>query len=241
MVRSRELLRTLTEHEVDFVIVGGLAAVLHGSPLGTFDVDVCMDFSAESLTTLLDALRPLNPRLRHRPDRMPLPVDPGRLRGVKNLYLLTDLGAIDLLGELPGVGGFGEIRHRSVEMDVGGFGCRLLDLDTLIAQKRVANREKDRRALPYLLAIRASREGREEPVRGTTPAPRSLPATGFGGERRPGTVGPRPPRRQLLSPGPRWRPRRGSARRGCRRGCCSSPRPSRRGPRRSSPRRRRTR
>lgn len=158
MVRFRELLRVLTAGGVDFVVVGGLAAVLHGSPLGTLAVDVCADFSPEGVRKLLDALRPLHPRLRHRPDRMPLPDDPERLSGLMNLYLLTDLGALDLLGELPGVSGFEEVRDRSVEMDVGGFPCRVVDLDTLIAAKRAAGREKDRLGLPHLLAIRDARK-----------------------------------------------------------------------------------
>ncbi len=85
---------------------------------------------------------------------MPLPEDPARLRGLKNLYLDTDFGKIDLLGELPGVCSFAELRDRVIEMDIGGFRCRVLDLDTLIQCKRVAGRVKDRYALIHLEAIR---------------------------------------------------------------------------------------
>ncbi|MCU0726345.1 MAG: hypothetical protein MUE73_11225, partial [Planctomycetes bacterium] len=78
-------------------------------------------------------------------------------RGLRNLYLETDLGLIDLLGELPDVCSFEDLAGRTVEMDVGGFACRVLDLDTLIRSKEVANRDRDRLALPWLRAIRDAR------------------------------------------------------------------------------------
>lgn len=149
-----QLLKLLDDKGVAFVVIGGMAAIAHGSPVMTQDVDVCVSFDDENLPRILDALRPVRPRLRQRPDLMPLPDDPDRLRGIKNLYLVTDLGSIDLLGELPGVCSYSDLAHRSVEMDVGGFRCRVLDLDTLIEAKRVAARPKDRYALVHLEAIR---------------------------------------------------------------------------------------
>lgn len=89
---------------------------------------------------------------------MPLPDDPQRLRGVKNLYLLTDLGLVDLLGELPGIGSFDDLRERTVKMDVGGFHCRVLDLDTLIAAKRAAGRGKDMVGVRHLEVIKQMSE-----------------------------------------------------------------------------------
>jgi predicted nucleotidyltransferase len=157
VVRYREILKALKDSGLDFVVVGGIAAALHGSPASTLDLDVCTSFNEANVEKMLRALRPLHPRLRHHPDRMPLPEDPERLRGLKNLYLETDLGMIDLLGELPDVCTFDDLAGRTVEMDVGGFECRVLDLETLIRTKEVANRDKDRLALSYLRAIREAR------------------------------------------------------------------------------------
>jgi hypothetical protein len=150
-----QILKRLTECKVDYVLIGGMAAVAHGSPVITQDVDVCTSFDEANLVKILAALRPLDPRIRDRPDKMRLPEDIERLEGLKNLYLVTTLGKIDLLGELPGIGPYAEIRGRSVEMDVGGFCVRVLDLETLIAAKKVANRDKDRIAVRHLEAIQS--------------------------------------------------------------------------------------
>ncbi|HVT91066.1 MAG TPA: hypothetical protein VHD56_19595 [Tepidisphaeraceae bacterium] len=148
-------MKLLSDHKIDFVVIGGVAAALHGSPMATLDIDVCIGFSDAMVSTLISALRPIHPRLRHRPDKMPLPEDPSRLTGLKNLYLDTDLGKIDLLGELPGVCSFHELHDKTVMMDVGsGLMCRVLDIDTLIAAKRKAGRDKDKLAIRYLEAIK---------------------------------------------------------------------------------------
>jgi predicted nucleotidyltransferase len=156
-----QMIRRLTEFRVKFVVIGGMAAIAYGSPLITMDADVCTTFDDENLPRILDALRELDPRIRDRPDKMRLPLDPARLRGLKNLYLITSLGKLDLLGEVPDVATFDQAYATSVEIDLGGFRCRVLDLDTLIAAKRVANRDKDRLALRHLEVIRQRR--RDQP------------------------------------------------------------------------------
>jgi predicted nucleotidyltransferase len=155
MILFREYLKALHDHGVDFVVIGGVAGALHGSPVATFDLDLCTTFDEANLAKILAALRPLDPRIRDRPDKMRLPEDIERLKGLKNLCLTTTLGNIDFLGELPGIGPYAEIRGRSVEMDVGGFCVRVLDLETLIAAKKVANRDKDRIAVRHLEAIQS--------------------------------------------------------------------------------------
>jgi len=149
-----EILKRLNEYQVDFVLVGGMAAIAHGSSMTTKDVDVCAPLGEPNLSRILNALREIHPKLRMRPDRMPLPDDPDRLRGLKNLYLVTDWGVIDFLGELSGVGQFDEVLKNSRAADLGGFTCRILDLDALIAAKRAAGRPKDMRALPELEALK---------------------------------------------------------------------------------------
>lgn len=75
-----------------------------------------------------------------RPDRMRLPLEPSRLRELKNLHLITDFGQIDFLGDLPGVGSFGDLDAHIINLDLGGVICPIIDLDTLIASKRAAGR-----------------------------------------------------------------------------------------------------
>ena len=153
-----ELLKRLKDHGVEFVLIGGVAAMVQGSPLATYDVDVCAPLSESNVSRILDALRGVRPRFRFRPDKMPVPDDPARLRGIKNLNLLTDLGVIDILGELPGIGSFESLAGKTEDLNVGGFVCRVLDLDTLIAAKRAAGRDKDLLNVRQLEAIRRSRQ-----------------------------------------------------------------------------------
>lgn len=164
MVRFRELLRRLHDHEVEFVVIGGVAASLHGSPMGTQDVDVCAPLNDANLGKIIDSLRGLNPRWRFRPD-ITIPVDDAeRFRGFKNLYIDTDWGIIDILGELPGICPFDELRGKTAEMDLGGFRCRVLDIDILIASKRTAGRDKDLLNVRHLAAIKKQLEqGSREP------------------------------------------------------------------------------
>ena len=154
MVQFRESLRRLKENEVEFIVIGGVAASLLGSPMPTLDVDVCAPMDDRNLERILNALRDVRPRLRMRPDKMPLPDSVDRLRGIKNIYVVTDIGPIDLLNEVPGIGTYHALFHKTVELDVGGFTCRVLDLDTLIASKKIAARPKDHAAVMQLEAIK---------------------------------------------------------------------------------------
>jgi hypothetical protein len=149
-----ELLRRLKEHGVDFVVIGGVAAALRGSPVATYDLDVCAPLNETNVPRILAAIADLDPRFRFRPDKMRLPVDPNYFRGFNALNLETTLGACDILGDLPGIGSFEELADKTTQMNVGGFTCRVLDIDTLIASKSFAGREKDKPYLAYLEAVR---------------------------------------------------------------------------------------
>src|SRR5262245_30037476 len=95
------LLEKLTEAGVEYAIVGGTAAVLHGSATVTYDLDVLMPFTLTNCERLLRAVAGLHPRLSHTVDKRPLAVAADELAQFKNLYLLTDLGRLDVLGSLP--------------------------------------------------------------------------------------------------------------------------------------------
>ncbi len=158
MVRFTKLLRRLHDNEVQFVIVGGVAAALLGSTMATFDLDVCAPLDDENLGRLVRALRGLRPRWRFRPDRVFLFNSVERFRGFQNLYLDTNWGILDVLGELPGIGTFHDLHDKTSMMDVGGFNCRVLDLDTLIKAKTAAGRAKDVVGVQHLEEIRRQQQ-----------------------------------------------------------------------------------
>src|SRR5438874_9102706 len=87
-----ELLRRMKEHGVEFVVIGGVAASLRGSPVATFDLDICAPLNDENLVRIVAALSDLEPRFRFRPDKVRVPDDPAQLRGFKALNLNTALG-----------------------------------------------------------------------------------------------------------------------------------------------------
>ncbi len=154
MVRYRDILKRLHDHDVEFVVIGGVAAVLHGSTQGTFDTDVCSPLHDENLGRIIEALRGLNPRWRFRADRV-IPVDSvEKFSGFKNLYIRTDWGDLDILGEMPPVGGYGDIQGKTVDYDLDGFACRVIDIDTLLTVKRAVGRDKDKIAVMHLEALK---------------------------------------------------------------------------------------
>ena len=148
------LLRALATEGVRFILVGGAAAVAHGSARLTQDVDVVYARDPENLGRLVSALSPTHPYLRGAPPGLPFIWDERTVRNGLNFTLQTSLGALDLLGEIAGGGGYGELLPHSFEIELFGIRCRLLDLETLIAVKRAAGRPKDLEAIAELEVIR---------------------------------------------------------------------------------------
>jgi hypothetical protein len=154
MASTLDLLKRLNDNGVAYVVVGGLAGVAHGSGLVTEDVDVCAPLDRENLVRIWAALDGLNPRWRMSPEQPRPPDSPDSLVGYKNLYLITDLGQIDFLSEITGVGPYEDVSRCSISVDLGGVVCRVLDLDTLIHSKRAMGRPKDHQAAIELEALR---------------------------------------------------------------------------------------
>jgi predicted nucleotidyltransferase len=163
----------MNEQGVRFVLIGGYAAILHGSRLLTEDIDACAPLDQENLGRILGALKDTRPRFRMRPDRMPVPDDAARLAGFRNLNLETDFGIVDILGEVTGIGGYEEVLRHSEERSLGGQTFRILTLDALIIAKRAAGRRKDVRGVEELERIKRSLEGPPELTQdtGTTGKP----------------------------------------------------------------------
>jgi predicted nucleotidyltransferase len=148
------LLEHLLEADMQFVIVGGVAAVLHGSTLLTRDLDICIPLGSPSILRLQTALRPLNPRIRAGSDLVPLDLDDDKAGAVKNLYITTDEGRLDCLGSIQGIGGFEAVYDESVELDLEGRACRVLGLEALIRAKEATGRPHDLETVIQLKALR---------------------------------------------------------------------------------------
>ena len=154
MASTLDILKRLNKHQVKYVLVGGMACVIHGSQVVTQDVDICTPFDLENLSGLCAALVDVHPRFRMTKDLQPLPQTPEELKDFKNLYLLTDLGQLDVLSEIAGIGKYPEVRQRAIQVDLAGMPVWVLDLDTLILAKKAMNTPKDRQVVIELSAIR---------------------------------------------------------------------------------------
>ena len=153
------LLNRLIQSKVEFVIVGGFAAVAHGVSLPTQDIDVCCRFTPENLLRLQEALAGLHPVHRMVPSRPPLQLTMETCAGLRNLYLDTDWGQLDCLGDILGVGEYQDVAAHSVPVELPGGTCRILTIDALIWAKEAMGRQRDREAALQLRAIRERERG----------------------------------------------------------------------------------
>jgi len=159
---DKALLARLHQQGVKFVLIGGVCGVMHGSGLLTVDLDLCCRSNPTNLRRLEAALCDLHPCHRLTPNRLPFVLTDDLCVSLKNLYLQTDLGKLDCLNEVLGVGGYEDAFARSVEFKMSFGTIRMLDLETLIASKEAAGREKDRYALPVLRALAEKKTRKEE-------------------------------------------------------------------------------
>ncbi len=153
-----DLLERLVDAGVDFVLVGGYAGVVYGCTYVTQDVDICCDFSAVNLLALQEALSGLHPVHRMTPNRKPLDLTASNAAEFNNLYLDTDLGPINCLSEIQGLGGYDQVVRVSAPIDVEGRRLRVLTIDALIVTKETMNRARDREAVRQLKVVRRLRE-----------------------------------------------------------------------------------
>jgi hypothetical protein len=163
-LRPRELLATLEAHGVRYVVLGGLAAVLHGSPTVTGDADVCPERSVDNLERLAAALREMNARIRttSEPDELDFACDAGFLSRMNMVNLTTDFGDFDLSFEPAGFSGYDELAEHAVEVPIGSMKVRVASLADVILSKETANRPKDHATLPILKALQDELESRRD-------------------------------------------------------------------------------
>ena len=155
-LQAEEIFACLVRHRVQFIVIGGLAAVLHGSPVATFDADVCPARDPENLGRLATALKEMDARIRtpDTPGGLRFGCDAVFLAGVSILNLVTKFGELDLSFTPSGTGGYSDLERRVHRMSIRDFEIPVAALDDVIRSKEAANREKDRLALPLLRRLR---------------------------------------------------------------------------------------
>lgn len=147
------LLRTLKDSEVDFIVVDGVAAVAHGSARLTQDLDVVYSRQPDNLRRLVSGFAPFNPYLRGAPAGLPFEWNEATLERGLNFTLTTDVGDIDLLGEITGGGDHERLLPHTIVLELFGMECRCLNLEWLIRTKRAAGCPRDLEVIAELEAL----------------------------------------------------------------------------------------
>lgn len=148
-----QILQVLTNNQVEFVLIGGVAARAHGSSRLTEDIDIVYRRTAQNLARIVEALAPYRPYLRGAPPGLPFQWNAETLQRGLNFTLKTTLGAIDLLGEVAG-GTYEDLVQHTISLPVFNMNCLCVDLEKLIELKRAAGRPKDLEAIAELEALR---------------------------------------------------------------------------------------
>lgn len=153
------LLATLTRHGVRFVLIGGMAAAVHGSPFVTFDVDVTPERTAENLERLSHALHDLNARIRTQdsPEGLHFGHDGSSLGSAGMWNLVTDAGVLDISFVPNGTEGYADLIRAAANETVEGVTVAVASLADVIRSKQATNRPKDQRVLPTLREILSKR------------------------------------------------------------------------------------
>lgn len=149
-----DLLARLVKAKVKFVLIGGYACIVHGGTLTTEDVDICCDFTPENLLCLQQAVADLSPVHRMTPQRIPLALTAKNCQDLKNLYLDTDLGQLDCISEVQGLGSFDQVSQMCQTIEVEGIHLKVLSRDALIQSKKAMGRPRDREAIRELEAMK---------------------------------------------------------------------------------------
>lgn len=152
-------LRILAEHGVRFVVIGGFAGSLLGSPTITIDLDICYERSPANFEALAAALRELT-TLRSAPPGLPFQLDARTIAMGDSFTFDTDAGALDCLRTPAGTTGYTDLARNALTMDLDGTRLRIVAIDDLIRMKRAAGRPKDRIEIEVLSAVKEERESR---------------------------------------------------------------------------------
>jgi hypothetical protein len=152
-LKASPLLRTLAAHGVDYVVVGGMAGLAHGSAYPTYDLDIAYARGRENIACLVAALTDIGVTLRGAPADLPFQLDSRTIENGSNFTFDSAYGSFDILGDAAGIGDYDELRGEAVVATIEGVEVRVASIDHLIAMKRAANRPKDRLMVEEYIVI----------------------------------------------------------------------------------------
>ena len=169
-LEAEAIIACLNRHEVHYVLIGGLAAVLHGSPQLTFDADICPAPDLDNLERLAGALREIGARIRtaDTPEGLPFACDARFLAGVQLLNLVTIHGDLDLSFRPSGTDGYPDLARGASAMMIRGQSAPVASLEDVIRSKEAAGRPKDLAALPILRQLLEEIRKRRPPKPGAS-------------------------------------------------------------------------
>jgi len=158
--RPDRILAVLASHDVDFVLIGGLAATTHGSPFLTRDVDITPETSAANLARLSSALKAVGARVRAQgvDGGLPFDHDADSLAAAGVWNLTTDFGDLDVSLRPSGTDGYPDLSRKAVTVEAFGVSIPIAALEDVVRSKQAADRDKDRLVLPTLREILANRD-----------------------------------------------------------------------------------
>jgi hypothetical protein len=157
-----QLLKILSENQIDFIVIGGFAGVLYGSSLVTQDLDICMLLTPAEIEKLRTIFAPYHPIHRMTPQKLSFLTEPQSLTGISNLYLQMDFGTLDILSSVKGLPDYEILRQRATPFDLFGARVWTLSIADLIEAKKQMGRLKDLMAANELEHIRKEVERRDE-------------------------------------------------------------------------------
>ena len=157
--QPEEVIRLLGRYDVRYVLIGGLAAITHGSSSVTVDVDICHATDPPNLERLVSALRKVHAYLGGVEPGLPFRIDAKTLERGDSFTFTTDLGALDVLATPSGTHGFGDLARTADTLELFGHDVLVASVDDLIRMKRAAGRPKDRVELEILAALRDEIDG----------------------------------------------------------------------------------
>jgi predicted nucleotidyltransferase len=149
----RPLLEALERKAVDFIVIGGVAGMVHGSAAVTFDFDLLYARDDKNLERLAAVLVELNVTLRNAPPDLPFQVDARTLAAGSNFAFESDVGSFDILGHADGMRSYEAMRADAVNEELWGVAVRVASIDDLIRMKRAAGRPKDKSMAEELTAL----------------------------------------------------------------------------------------
>lgn len=162
-LQASPLLRALAEQGVEFVVVGGMAGLAHGSSYPTYDLDIAYARDRENIARMVAALEGIEVTLRGAPADLPFQLDVRTLENGANFTFDSPYGSFDILGDVAGIGAYEELRREAVVATIEDVEVRVASIDHLIAMKRAANRPKDQLMVEeYIVIADEQRKLREQ-------------------------------------------------------------------------------